>query len=78
MKNVPRFECLTREEIKNTMARNEQGRSLKKKNLEMEYPWLMMKKGFEWMFNNFHWVVIGMCVGLAGLACWLIKAGVIV
>ncbi len=79
MKNLfnNNLEQISREEMKNEMFETEQGRSLAKKNLEMEYPWLTIRKGFEWMTYNFHWVVIGMCVAMSIFAWWAISNGYI-
>ena len=75
---------LTREEMKNITANSEfgpsikeQGRSLKKKNLQLEYPFLMLKKGCEWMFYNLHWVILSGCVILGLMAWWGISTGVL-
>ena len=69
------MKTLSKQDMKNEMT--EQGRSLKKKNLELEYPFLMIKKCCEWMFYNFHWCVIGGCIALGVLAWWGINAGVL-
>lgn len=75
------FEHMKAEEIKNPPKLNrtsyEQGRSFEKKWEEMEWTFNTIKKFFIWMFENFHWVVMGMCVVLGALAWWLISEGVI-
>jgi hypothetical protein len=69
------MEKLSRDEMKNCTADLEQGRSLAKKNLELEYPFLLIKRGFIWMESNFHWVILGGCVALALIAWWGISTG---
>ena len=69
------MEQLSRDEMKNCTANSEQGRSLKKKNLELEYPFLLIKRGFIWMESNMHWVILGGCVALALIAWWGLSTG---
>ena len=69
------MEQLSRDEMKNCTANLEQGRSLAKKNLEMEYPFLLIKRGFIWIESNFHWVILGGCVALALIAWWGLSTG---
>ena len=69
------MEQLSNEEMKNCTADLEQGRSLAKKNLEMEYPFLLIKRGFIWMESNMNWVIIGGCVALALIALWGLSTG---
>ena len=69
-KNKAGMERLSRDEMKNCTADLEQGRSLAKKNLEMEYPFLLIKRGFIWMESDMHWVILGGCVASALIAWW--------
>lgn len=68
------MEKLSRDEMKNVMCR-EQGRSIAKKYEQVEYPFLLIKRGFIWMESNFHWVIFGGCVALALIAWWGISTG---